>query len=45
MEPRQPTDTAAERKGQVWKVCVYFLVLYVVTYAANQIIIGYKDMA
>ncbi len=49
MEPRESSDTSNERatgrKGAIWKLFAYFLVLSVVTFAANQVVIRYKDVA
>ena len=48
MEPREPSDTsnesAARRKGQVWKLLAYFIAMYILTYAATQIFISFKDV-
>jgi hypothetical protein len=38
MEPQESTETATGRKGQIWKLFAYFLGLYVVTFAANQVV-------
>jgi Resolvase, N terminal domain len=45
MEPQESTETTTGRKGQIWKLFAYFLGLYLVTFAANQVVIRYKDMA
>jgi len=45
MEPQASSATAAGRKGQIWKLFAYFLALYVVTFAANQVVVRYKDVA
>lgn len=45
MESQESSETTTGRKGQIWKLFAYFLVLYVVTFAANQVVIRYKDVA
>jgi hypothetical protein len=43
--PQESTETTTGRKGQTWKLSAYFLGLYVVTFAANQVVIRHKDVA
>jgi Domain of unknown function (DUF4956) len=44
MEPQEPGETNTRRKGQIWKLFAYFLAMYVITYAASQVFMKYKDV-